>query len=123
MIRSRISERHYFLALALPAVILASVCFDKKPDERHTSKKKQNRVISCRPNTMKVGVAMFVDKRIETVDDKVGMNNGGSWLFTSSHPCPHRSTPGAALCMLAGHKRKYLKIHAFHTLDAEDFYS
>jgi len=129
MNRSRISERHYFLAMAIPIVIVASWYLDTKSGAQRTAKKKQNKIISCGTNSyMKVGIDMFADNSIEKTDDNdpsMNEKNEGKneWLFTSSHPCSHRTGPGVAICMLAGHKRRFLKIQAFHTYEAEHFYS
>src|SRR5688572_32326368 len=129
MNRSCISERHYFLALAIPIVVVASWYLETKSGDQRNIKRKQNKIISCGPGSyMKVGIDMFVNNRIErTNNNDLSMNkkNSGTneWMFTSSHPCPHRTGPGVAICMLAGHKRRFLKIQAPHNHESEHFFS
>ena len=129
MNRSRVSERHYFMALAIPIMLVASWCFDTRSGERHKTKKQQNKIISCGSGSyMKVGIEMFSENKIEKTDNNAGSinkKNGGAseWLFTRYHPCPHSSGPGVAICMLAWHKRRFLKITSIHIHEAEHFYS
>ena len=129
MNRSRISDRHYFLALAIPIVVVASWWVDTRSTNQRSAQKKQSKIISCGTNSiMRDGIDMIADNVTrktgygeEMTIEKYGAAKNEQ--FTKSHSCPHGSGPGVAICMLAGHKRRFLKIVMVTTLEEEHYYS
>jgi len=128
MNRTHISDRHYFLVLTIPILVASYWYLDTKSNDQRNTKKKQSKVISCGTSSfMKVGKDMFAGNSMEMIYDEGLISNrnrkSNVWLFTSTHPCSHRSGPGVGICMIAGHKRRFLKITAIHTREAEHYYS